>query len=69
MLHQSRAFRFNRRFATEIWRGQNQSDNLPKVMKRDGTIGDIDKARGFLDYHRKSEPYRCSTLGVNLDYL
>lgn len=27
-------------------------------MKRDGTIGEIDKSRGFVDYHRISEPYR-----------
>ena len=33
-------------------------DNLPKVMKRDGTVGEIDKLRGFVDYHRKTEPYR-----------
>ena len=42
----------------EIWRDDNQSDNIPKVMKRDGTIGEIDKSRGFVDYHRISEPYR-----------
>ena len=42
----------------ETWRDENDIDNLPKVMKRDGTIGEIDKLRGFVDYHRKSEPYR-----------
>lgn len=36
----------------EIWRDDNDSDNIPKVTKRDGTIGAIDKARGFVDYHR-----------------
>lgn len=42
----------------ETWRGDHESDNLPKVKKRDGTIGDVDKRRGFVDYHRISEPYR-----------
>lgn len=42
----------------ETWRDQNDSDNLPKVKKRDGSIGEIDKARGFVDYHRNPEPYR-----------
>lgn len=40
----------------EIWRDDNDSDNLPKVTKRDGTIGAIDKARGFVDYHRNRKP-------------
>jgi glutamate synthase (NADPH) small chain len=42
----------------EIWRDDTDTDNLPKVKKRDGTIGEIDKTRGFVDYHRIPEPYR-----------
>ena len=46
----------------EIWRDEatttDNSMSLPKVVKRDGTIGEIDKNRGFVDYHRISEPYR-----------
>jgi NAD(P)H-dependent glutamate synthase small subunit len=42
----------------EIWRESNDTDNLPKVKKRDGTVGSIDKLRGFVDYHRFAEPYR-----------
>lgn len=42
----------------ETWRDEHESDNLPKVKKRDGTFGDIDKTRGFLDYNRIAEPYR-----------
>ena len=42
----------------ESWRDDNDTDNLPKVKKRDGTIGNIDKNRGFMDYHRIPEPYR-----------
>jgi NAD(P)H-dependent glutamate synthase small subunit len=49
-----------RAFSTkhETWRAENDTDNLPKVKKRDGTVGPIEKARGFLDYHRIPEPYR-----------
>jgi NAD(P)H-dependent glutamate synthase small subunit len=42
----------------ETWRDDNESDNLPKVKKRDGSFGAIDKTRGFLDYNRIAEPYR-----------
>ena len=42
----------------ETWRDDNESDNLPKVKKRDGTFGVIDKNRGFMDYNRIAEPYR-----------
>lgn len=42
----------------ESWRDENDTDNLPTVKKRDGTIGAIDKKRGFIDYHRNPEPYR-----------
>jgi glutamate synthase (NADPH) small chain len=44
----------------ESWRDlhENDSDNMPKVKKRDGTVGEIDKTRGFVDYHRQPEPYR-----------
>jgi glutamate synthase (NADPH/NADH) small chain len=42
----------------EIWRDDNDADNLPKVKKRDGTIEKLDKARGFIDYYRNPEPYR-----------
>ena len=42
----------------ETWRDDNDSDNLPKVRKRDGSFGEIDKTRGFLDYNRIAEPYR-----------
>jgi NAD(P)H-dependent glutamate synthase small subunit len=46
------------RFKHETWRDENDTDNLPKVKKRDGTIAEIDKTRGFVDYHRNPEPYR-----------
>lgn len=42
----------------ETWRADNDTENLPQVKKRDGTIGEIDKTRGFVDYHRNPEPYR-----------
>lgn len=42
----------------EVWRDDNDTDNVPKVKKRDGSIATIDKRRGFLDYHRNPEPYR-----------
>jgi glutamate synthase (NADPH/NADH) small chain len=42
----------------ESWRDEHESDNIPKVKKRDGSIGEIDKTRGFVDYHRVPEPYR-----------
>lgn len=42
----------------ETWRDDHDTDNLPKVKKRDGTIGEIDKLRGFVDYYRDPEPYR-----------
>lgn len=42
----------------ETWRDDHDVDNLPKVRKRDGTIGEIDKSRGFVDYYRNPEPYR-----------
>lgn len=42
----------------ETWREDNDTDNLPKVKKRDGSFGEIDKTRGFLDYNRIAEPYR-----------
>mmetsp|Transcript_20232 Transcript_20232/g.18366 ORF Transcript_20232/g.18366 Transcript_20232/m.18366 type:complete len:558 (+) Transcript_20232:45-1718(+) len=52
--------KLNRLFSSkhENWRNEYDTDNLPKVKKRDGTIGEIDKTRGFVDYHRKPEPYR-----------
>ena len=43
----------------EIWRDQSDTtDNTPKVKRRDGTFGDIDKTRGFIDYYRNPDPYR-----------
>ena len=42
----------------EIWRDENEQDNLPKVRRRDGTIAEISKDRGFVDYERFSDPYR-----------
>ena len=42
----------------ETWRDENDTDNLPKVKKRDGSFGAIDKTRGFVDYNRIAEPYR-----------
>lgn len=42
----------------EIWRDDNDTDNLPKVKKRDGSVSEISKLRGFVDYHRIPEPYR-----------
>ena len=42
----------------EWWRDDNDTDNVPMVRKRDGTMGAIDKNRGFINYHRIPEPYR-----------
>lgn len=42
----------------ETWRDDNDSDNVPKVKKRDGTFAEVDKSRGFVDYYRNPEPYR-----------
>ena len=42
----------------ETWRDENELDNLPKVRRRDGTLADIDKTRGFVDYYRNPDPYR-----------
>jgi len=42
----------------EWWRDDNDTDNLPLVRKRDGTMGEIDKVRGFINYDRVPEPYR-----------
>lgn len=42
----------------ESWRGDNEVDHVPNVRKRDGTVGDIDKTRGFVDYYCTPEPYR-----------
>jgi glutamate synthase (NADPH/NADH) small chain len=55
-----RNFSTNIKHETETWRGlhENDTDNMPKVKRRDGTVGEIDKTRGFLDYHRQPEPYR-----------
>lgn len=43
----------------EIWRNESDTtDNTPKVKRRDGTFGDIDKTRGFINYYRNPDPYR-----------
>ncbi|EWM26869.1 glutamate synthase [Nannochloropsis gaditana] len=42
----------------EVWRDDNEQDNLPKVKRRDGSIAAIEKKRGFVDYHRNPDPYR-----------
>ena len=36
----------------ETWRDEAETDNMPKVKRRDGTFGDIEKTRGFLNYNR-----------------
>ena len=63
-LQQFAAQRFGYRFTssnvppTENWRDDNESDNVPKVRRRDGSTGAIDKSRGFIHYDRIPEPYR-----------
>lgn len=42
----------------EVWRYEEGTDNTPKVKRRDGTFGEIDKTRGFIDYYRNPDPYR-----------
>mmetsp|Transcript_38125 Transcript_38125/g.119687 ORF Transcript_38125/g.119687 Transcript_38125/m.119687 type:complete len:568 (-) Transcript_38125:380-2083(-) len=42
----------------ETWRDENDTDNLPKVRKRDGTMADLDRTRGFVDYNRIPDAYR-----------
>ena len=42
----------------EIWRDENEQDNLPKVRRRDGQLATISKDRGFVDYERNPDPYR-----------
>ena len=56
--HRNNINRIVTRGLHESWRDENDTDNLPQVKKRDGTIGQIDKKRGFIDYHRNAEPYR-----------
>ena len=55
-------FQLLRCFSTEdkheMWRDENDTDNIPMVKRRDGTVAPIDKTRGFVDYHRNAEPYR-----------
>ena len=58
-----KSLNFKRTFANvlkkhETWRDEHDTDNVPKVKRRDGTIGNIDKSRGFVDYDRIAEPYR-----------
>lgn len=62
-LHKGSSKGISRGFATsshknESWRDDNDTDNVPKVRKRDGSVGVIDKQRGFINYHRIPEPYR-----------
>lgn len=42
----------------EIWRDDNDTDNIPMVKRRDGTVAEIDKNRGFIDYARIPDAYR-----------
>lgn len=43
----------------ETWRSEGgDTDNLPLVERRDGTMAEIDKNRGFVDYNRIPDPYR-----------
>ncbi|EGB11019.1 hypothetical protein JL720_6007 [Aureococcus anophagefferens] len=42
----------------EIFRGDDDHDNLPKVKRRDGSVDVIDNKRAFVDYERNPEPYR-----------
>uniref|UniRef100_A0A7R9UB96 4Fe-4S ferredoxin-type domain-containing protein n=1 Tax=Pinguiococcus pyrenoidosus TaxID=172671 RepID=A0A7R9UB96_9STRA len=42
----------------ETWRDENDQDNLPKVRKRDGTLAELDRLRGFVDYNRIPDAYR-----------
>ena len=43
-----------------MWRQEQGSDtdNLPQVMRRDGSVGPVDKTRGFMDYGRVPDAYR-----------
>jgi len=34
------------------------STSVPEVERRDGTVGPLNKLRGFIEYERKPEPYR-----------
>lgn len=42
----------------EIWRGDVDHDNEPKVKRRDGSYQPVSKLRGFINYERNPEPYR-----------
>lgn len=43
----------------EVWRTEGaDTDNLPSVKRRDGSLGEIDKTRGFVDYARIPDSYR-----------
>lgn len=43
----------------DIWRTEDQQkSNPPSVTRRDGTVGMIDKHRGFIDYSRKTDSLR-----------
>ncbi|KAJ1453254.1 hypothetical protein M885DRAFT_619146 [Pelagophyceae sp. CCMP2097] len=45
--------------AHEIWRDENDNDNLGKIRRRDGKFAPLDSVRGFVDYERNPEPYRA----------
>jgi hypothetical protein len=43
----------------ETWRTDGgDTDNLPLVERRDGTMAEIDNKKGFVDYNRIPDPYR-----------
>lgn len=64
-LRQVRAAASARDFSTqgkrhELWRDDHDTDNVPQVRRRDGTVGTIEKIRGFVNYERNPDAYRGS---------
>lgn len=35
-----------------------ESSSVPQAQRRDGSVGPLNKQRGFVEYERKPEPYR-----------
>ncbi len=50
--------RHSSNYKHETWRDEAETDNVPKVKRRDGSFGPVEKTRGFINYNRNPEPYR-----------
>ena len=48
--------RHSSNYKHETWRDEAETDNVPKVKRRDGSFGPVEKTRGFINYNRNPEP-------------